>query len=431
MNPAQAVSSLIFVATLVIILSERLDATIVAMAGGAAMVTVGTAMGFYSQEQALRSVDFDTLGLLLGIMILALLLEKTGFFQYMAILAGKLSRGNPWVLLIMLGSTTTLLSTVMPNVTVIVLIVPVTILIAEILGISPVPLLMAEALFSNTGGVATLVGDPPNVMIASAAGFSFNDFLTHTAPLVLMCLLAALIVLRVVYRAELGEPPKNVEALMRLDERQALTDPRGMNKVLIVLGMVILLFLVQGPLGLTSAFIALAGAAAGLVWVRPSMEETLKGMEWSLLLFFAGLFVTVGGLEAAGVLDLLASVVAAVAQANLLLASVSVLVGAALVSTVVNNVPLTIALIPMVAGVGDLGVPTSPLWWALALGAGLGGNATIMGATPNMVAVALSQKTRVPITSRLWMRAGLPVMIVTCFVATVLFVVFFGWMKTP
>lgn len=395
------------------------------------MVTVGTAMGFYSQEQALRSVDFDTLGLLLGIMILALLLEKTGFFQYMAILAGKLSRGNPGLLLIMLGSTATLLSTVVPNVTVILLIAPVTILIAEILGISPVPLLMAEALFCNTGGVATLVGDPPNVMIASAAGFSFNDFLTHTAPLVLMCLLAALIVLRLVYRAELGEPPKNVEALMRLDEHQALTDPRGMKKVLIVLGTVILLFVVQGPLGLRSAFIALAGAAAGLVWVRPSMEETLKGMEWSLLLFFAGLFVTVGGLEAAGVLGLLASVVAALAQANLLLASVSVLVGAALVSTVVNNVPLTIALIPVVAGVGDLGVATSPLWWALALGAGLGGNATIMGATPNMVAVALSQRTRVPITSRLWMRAGLPVMIVTCFVASVLFVVFFGWMKTP
>jgi len=430
-SPAQAVSSLIFVATLVIILSERMDATIVAMAGGAAMVTVGTAMGFYSQEEALRSVDFDTLGLLLGIMILALLLEKTGFFQYMAILAGKLSRGNPGLLLIMLGSTATLLSTVVPNVTVILLIAPVTILIAEILGISPVPLLMAEALFCNTGGVATLVGDPPNVMIASAAGFSFNDFLTHTAPLVLMCLLAALIVLRLVYRAELGEPPKNVEALMRLDEHQALTDPRGMKKVLIVLGTVILLFVVQGPLGLRSAFIALAGAAAGLVWVRPSMEETLKGMEWSLLLFFAGLFVTVGGLEAAGVLDLLASVVAALAQANLLLASVSVLVGAALVSTVVNNVPLTIALIPVVAGVGDLGVATSPLWWALALGAGLGGNATIMGATPNMVAVALSQRTRVPITSRLWMRAGLPVMIVTCFVASVLFVVFFGWMKTP
>lgn len=431
MSPAQAVSSLIFLVTLLTILSERLDATIVAMAGGAAMVTVGTAMGFYSQEQALQSVDFDTLGLLLGIMILALLLEKTGFFQYMAILAGKLSRGNPILLLIMLASTATLLSTVVPNVTVILLIVPVTILIAEILGISPVPLVMAEALFCNTGGVATLVGDPPNVMIASAAGFSFNDFLAHTAPLVLVSCLAALIVLRLVYRAELGEPPKNVEALMRLDENQALTDPHGMKKVLIVLGTVILLFLVQGPLGLTSAFIALAGAAAGLVWVRPSMEETLKSMEWSLLLFFAGLFVAVGGLEAAGVLDLLAGVLAGLAQVNLVLASIYVLVGAALVSTVVNNVPLTIALIPMIAGVGDLGVATSPLWWALALGAGLGGNATIMGATPNMVAVALSQKTRWPITSRVWTRAGLPVMIVTCFVASVLFVVFFGWMKTP
>jgi len=430
-SAAQAVASLIFLVTLAIVLSERLDGTIVAMAGGAAMVAMGTVMGFYSQEQALRAVDFNTLGLLLGMMILTLLLQKTGFFQYMAIVAGKLSGGDPWRLLIMLGTTATLLSTVVPNVTVIVLIVPVTILIAEILGISPVPLLVAEALFCNTGGVATLVGDPPNVMIASVAGFSFSDFLTHTAPLVLVSWLAALIVLRLVYRVELRERPKNVEALMRLDQHEALTDPRSMRKVLTVLGMVILLFIVQGQLGLTSAFIALSGAVASLVWVRPSVEETLKGMEWSMLLFFAGLFVTVGGLEAAGVLGLLASVVAALAQANLLMASVFVLVGAALVSTVVNNVPLTIALIPMVMGVGRLGVATSPLWWALALGAGLGGNATIIGATPNMVAVALSQRTRAPITSHLWMRAGLPVMIVTCLVSSVLFVVFFAWMKTP
>jgi len=427
----QVVASVLFVATFAMVLSDRVDRTIAAMTGGAAMVAVGKMMDFYSQEQALRAVDFNTLGLLLGIMILSFLLEKTGFFQYLAILAGKLSRGDPWLLLILLGTTTTLLSTVLPNVTIIVLIVPVTILIAEILGISPVPLLIGEALLSDTGGVATLVGDPPNVMIASAAGFSFNDFLTHTAPLVIMAWLAALIILRIVFRSELSEGPKNIEALMRLNEREALADPVGMRKVLIVLGAVVLLFFVHGQLGLTPAFIALGGATAALLWVHPSVEETLKGMEWSILVFFAGLFVTVGGLEAAGVLDLLAGAVAGLAQANLLVASICMLLFAAVVSAVVANIPFTIALIPVIQRLGHLGVATSPLWWALALGAGFGGNGTIIGSASNVVAVALSEKTRTPITWKVWMRAGLPVMVATCLVAGVLFAVFFSWMSTP
>ena len=431
MTAAQVVATLIFLVTFVMVLSDRVDRTIVAMAGATAMVGAGTVMGFYSQEEALGSVDFNTLGLLLGIMILALLLERTGFFQYSAILAGKLSRGNPWLLLVVLGTTTTLLSTVLPNVTIIVLIAPVTILIAEILGITPVPLLIAEALLSDTGGVATLVGDPPNVMIASAAGFSFTDFLTHTAPLVLMAWLAALIILRIVFRTELRERSKNIEALMSLDENEALSDPASMRKILVVLGVVILLFFVHGQLGLTPAFIALGGAASAMLWVRPSVEETLKGMEWSILLFFAALFVTVGGLEAAGMLNLLADAVAGLAQANLLLASIALLLTAAVVSAVVANIPFSIALIPVIQRIGQLGVATSPLWWALALGAGFGGNGTIIGSSSNVVTVALSEKTHTPITSKIWMRAGLPVMIVTCLVGSVLFVVFFNWMKTP
>jgi Na+/H+ antiporter NhaD/arsenite permease-like protein len=427
----QVVAGLVFTVTFVMVLSDRVDRTIVAMAGAAAMVALGTLMGFYSQEEALRAIDFNTLGLLLGIMIMALLLEKTGFFKYIAILAGKLSLGRPQLLLIVLGTTTTLLSTVLPNVTIIVLVAPVTILIAEILGISAIPLLIGEALLSNTGGVATLVGDPPNVMIASAGGLSFNDFLTHTAPLVVMAWLAALIILSIVFHTQLSESPKNIEALMHLDEHEALADPDSMKKTLLVLGMVVLLFFVQGQLGLTPAFIALGGAAVALLWVRPSMEETLQRIEWSLLLFFAALFVTVGGVEAAGLLGLLASGVAGVAQANLLLASVSLLLIAAVVSAVVANIPLTIALIPVIQRMGGLGITTTPLWWALALGAGFGGNGTIVGSASNLVTVALSEKTHAPITSRIWMRAGLPVMIVTCVVGSILFGIFFAWMKTP
>ncbi len=431
MTAGQAIAALVFGVTFVMVLSDRVDRTIVAMVGAAAMVGLGTMMGFYSQEEALRAIDFNTLGLLLGIMILALLLEKTGFFRYTAILAGKLSLGRPQLLLIVLGTTTTLLSTVLPNVTIIVLVAPVTILIAEILGISAIPLLIGEALLSNTGGVATLVGDPPNVMIASAGGFSFNDFLTHTAPLVIMAWLAALIILSIVFHAQLNESPKNIEALMHLDEHEALADPGAMKKTLIVLGVVVLLFFVQGQLGLTPAFIALGGAALALLWVRPSVEETLQRIEWSLLLFFAALFVTVGGLDASGVLNLLAAGVVGLAQANLLLASVSLLLIAAVISAVVANIPLTIALIPVIQRLGGLGIATSPLWWALALGAGFGGNGTIIGSASNLVTVALSEKTHAPITSRIWMRAGLPVMIVTCVVGSILFGIFFTWMKTP
>ncbi len=431
MTTAQVVSSVIFVITFVLILSERVHRTIVAMAGAAVMVAVGMVMGFYSQEQALHAIDFNTLGLLLGIMILALLLERTGFFQYVAILAGKLSRGNPWFLVIILGTATTLLSTVLPNVTIIVLIAPVTIMIAEILRISPVPLLMAEALLSDTGGVATLVGDPPNVMIASAAGLTFNDFLTHTAPLVLIAWLAALLILRVVFRSELAGKPKNIEALTRLDENEALHDPASMRKIVAVLGVVILLFFVHGQLQLTPAFIALGGAAAGLLWVRPDVEEMLRDTEWGILLFFAALFVVVGGLETSGVLELLAGTVAGLAQRNLLVASVLLLLVAAIASAVVANIPFTIALIPVIKQLGRLGIPASPLWWALALGAGFGGNGTIIGSASNVVTVALSEKTRTPITSRTWMRAGLPVMIATCLVGSMLFALFFGWMSTP
>jgi len=427
----QVVAGLIFAATFGLILSERIHRTIVAMIGAAVMLLAGMLLGFFTQEQALLAVDFNTLGLLLGMMILVRLLQQTGFFRYVAILTGKRSRGSPWRLLIILGVATTVLSMFLDNVTTVVLIVPITILIAEILGIAPTPLLMAEALLSNVGGVATLVGDPPNVAIGSAAGFTFAAFLTHLAPIVLVAWPAALLVLWVAFRRELAIKPKNIEAFLHLNEREALEDPAGMRKTLIVLAGVILLFFLQGALGLRPSTIALVGAAAALLWVRPDIEEALKQIEWSVLLFFAGLFIITGGLEATGLLRLLADIVAESAQTNLLGASLLLLWLAAIVSAVVDNIPFTIALIPVIQELGGLGIGVAPLWWALALGAGLGGNGTPIGATANVITVALSAKTRTPITTRIWVRSGLPVMLVTCIIASLLFALFFGWMSTP
>jgi Na+/H+ antiporter NhaD/arsenite permease-like protein len=431
MTTPQIAAGGLFIITLAVILSERLHRTTAAGIGAALMIIIGTELEFYSQEEALRSIDFNTLGLLLGMMIMVRLLEETGFFQYIAILTGKWSGGQPWILLVILGATTSLLSMVLDNVTTVILIAPVTILIADILGLSPVPFLMAEAMLSNTGGVATLVGDPPNVIIGSAAEFSFNDFLTHLAPIVLFAWVAALAALRYLFRRELAAQPKNIQALLKLDEHEALKNRANARKLLIILGLVIVLFFFHGPLHFLPATIAMGGAALALFWVRTNVEETLSHLEWGVLLFFAGLFVMVGGLEASGLLGLLATGIMGLAQNNLWLASLVILWVATIVSAAVDNIPFTIAMAPIIQRLAAVGVPVSPLWWALALGAGFGGNGTPLGATANVVVISMSERTSTPISMRHWLKVGTPVMLVTSIVATILFIILFEWMKTP
>ena len=422
------VSGFIFLITFVAILRERVDRTIIAMAGAGAMLIVGLLLGFYSQESALLSIDFNTLGLLLGMMILVSMLSDTGFFQYLAILTAKRSQGDPWKLLLILGGITTVLSMFLDNVTTLVLIAPVSILIAEILGISPIPFLISEALLSNTGGVATLVGDPPNIMIGSAANFSFNDFLIRLAPIVAVAWIAAVLLLRWLFRRELSQKSTQVAALEHLDEKEALHDRKSFKRILVVLGAVILFFFLHTLVHLSPAVIALLGAAAALLWVQPDVEKVLKEVEWGVLLFFGALFVLVGGIEASGLLGQLATGLTGLAQSNLMLSGVALIWGAAALSAVVDNIPLTIVMIPIIQSLGALGVDITPLWWALALGAGFGGNGTPIGSTANVIAVKLSERTRNPITTQLWLRTGLPVMLVVCAVATVLYILTFQFM---
>lgn len=428
MTIPQIVSAVIFLITFIAILSERVDRAIVGMAGAGVMVVAGMSLDFYSQEEALASVDFNTLGLLMGMMVLVALLAKSGFFQYVATLTAKWSGGNPWRLMLMLGAITTVLSMFLDNVTTIVLIVPVTILIAEILGVSAIPYLMAEALLSNTGGVATLVGDPPNILIGSAAGLNFNDFLIHLAPIVAVAWLGAILTLRFLFREDLQKTPEDVEALLHLDEREALKDTQLLRRVLIVLGGVILLFFLHATFHLSPAFVALLGAAAALLWVQPDVEEVLKDVEWSVLLFFGALFVVVGGLEASGALESLAETVTVFAQADVRLAGIALIWGAAILSAIVDNIPFTIVMIPIIQDLGLLGVDIGPLWWALALGAGFGGNGTPIGSTANIITIKFSERTRHPITTPLWLRKGLPVMLVVCVIGSILYALTFSTM---
>jgi Na+/H+ antiporter NhaD/arsenite permease-like protein len=422
---AGILSSLLFIATLFLIFSERLNRTIASLAGAVAMVALGLIFGFYSEEQALTTIDFNTIGLLLGMMIIVSILEPTGFFQYLAVRVGKQSGGKPIRLLVLLGSITTVLSMFLDNVTTVVLIVPVTILICEILGLNPQPYLMAEAILSDTGGVATLIGDPPNILIGSAAGLSFVDFLTHSLPIVIVVWLVALAMLRYLFRKELSQVPTNLDALAELKPENALKDPRTAKKVIFVIAIAILLFFLEEILHIRPALVALSASAIILVWVRPSIQEALKRIQWDVLLFFAALFVCIGGLQAAGVMQALAGLIAHAQNLPPVVLGLILLWGVAFLSAVVDNVPITIALIPVIQGLGSAGIPAAPLWWALVFGAGFGGNGTIIGSTANIVVASLSEKTHSPITPRVWNKRGLPVMLGTCLVTSVLYMMLF------
>jgi len=420
-------SSVIFLVSLFLILSERMNRSITAIAGSALIVVLGRVLGFYSEQSALEAIDFNTLGLLFGMMILVAMLEPTGFFEYLAVLAARSSGGRPVRLFILLCIITTVLSMFLDNVTTVVLIAPVTILISEIIGVSALPFLMAEALLANTGGVATLVGDPPNVLIGSAAGLSFNDFLIYSMPIVLVCWFGALMVLLFLFRRELSKRPRSVKAIMRLNPAETLNHPDTARRILVVLGGAILFFFLHHALHVSPSLVALSAAAVALVLVQPNLQEVLKRIEWSVLIFFSSLFVMVGGLEHAGVMQAVIGSLYRLTHIPPLAFGVGLIWVVAALSAVVDNVPITIALIPVIKGLGESGMDITPLWWALAFGAGFGGSGTIIGSTANIIVATLSEKTRHPITSALWNRRGLPVMVLTCAIASILYAIMYDW----
>jgi len=420
-NLSFVVSTAIFAITFVFILTEKIHRTVIALFGSVIMVIAGMYYKFYSPEQALHAIDFNTIGLLLGMMIIVAILEKTGFFQYLAIVAAKKTKGNPWKLVVVLGVTTALISLVMNNVTTVILIAPVTIIIARLLKISPVPILMAEALLSNAGGIATLVGDPPNIMIGSAAHFSFNDFLTHVALIVVIACIAILFTFKFVFKNELKQEPENIDSLMKMNEKEAMKDVKTLKKIIFVLTLVIALFFLHSSFHMPPSMVALLGASLAFIMVSPKKDPQpiLEKVEWSVLLFFAALFIIVGGLEHAGVLNKLASEIAGFTNGNIIMAAIFILWISAIMSAIVDNIPFTVAMIPVISYLETQGISVNILWWALALGVGFGGNGTPIGSTANVVVVAKSEQTDTPITFRSWMKAGASATLATLVVSTI------------
>jgi Na+/H+ antiporter NhaD/arsenite permease-like protein len=410
---------LIFLGAYVLIATEKWVSRTAAALGGAALVLalgITDAHGaFFSEESG---VDWNVVFLLLGMMIIVSVLRDTGIFEYLAIWAAKRARGRPFPLMVLLILITAVASALLDNVTTVLLVAPVTILLCQRLALPVVPYLLAEVFASNIGGTATLVGDPPNIIIASRGGLSFNDFLVHLTPVVLVLLVLLIGLCRWLFADAFHSDEDKVAAILALDEREAIKDERLLVQSLIVLGVVLVAFVLSHGLGYAPSVVALLGAGLLIAVTRVSTGTALQDVEWETLAFFMGLFVMVGGLVNAGVLDALAGGIAGFADDDPLAFTGVLLWGSGLLSGIVDNIPFVAAMSPVVADIiGPDGAPQH-LWWALALGADLGGNATLIGASANVVVAGIAARNGTPISFWRFTRYGLVIAAATLAVST-------------
>ncbi len=404
----------------VLIATERIHRVTAALGGAAVMLALGITdaeAAFFSTESG---VDWNVVFLLLGMMVLVGVLRQTGVFEYLAIWAVKRARGRPFRVMVILVVITAVGSALLDNVTTVLLIAPVTLLVCERLNVPVVPFLIAEALASNIGGTATLVGDPPNIIIASRAGLSFNDFLSVLAPLVVVLLVVFVGLCRILFRRAFVYDPRRVAAIMQLSEREAITDGRLLVKSLVVLGGVTVAFVLHTVLHLEPAVVALLGAGLLVAIAKVPVPDTLREVEWPTLAFFMGLFVMVGGLINTGVIETVSKAAAEATEGKLLLTSMVLLWASAVLSAIVDNIPYVATMSPIVADLveaakagGGGGADPDVLWWSLALGADLGGNATAIGASANVVILGIAERNRHKISFWEFTKYGLVVAVVT------------------
>lgn len=425
------IALIIVIATYTLIFRETIHRTNAAIIGAVLMVGAGMLFGFYTQEQAIEAIDGNTLLLLMGMMMLITLMKPTGGFEYMAIFIGKTAKGSPLRLLIYLSLTVSLISMILNNVTIVIIFAPLTVLMCRMLKLNPLPYLMSEAIMSNIGGIATLIGDPPNLMIGSQANIDFMTFLIHMGPITSVVWIISMLTLLFIFREYLGSSNQK-DFDLNLDQTKAIKQPKRLKQILLILAIVVILFFVNHYLHLYPAYVALIGVGLALVLINPSPTELFGEVSWSVLIFFAGLFSIVGGLEASGLLSLIGMKLADIAKDpnSLLLTCLVLMWVSAALSAIIDNIPFTVTMIPIIQTFESQGVNITPLWWALVLGASLGGNGTHIGATANIICMSESEKFKdasARITPQIWLRKGLPVMIVSLTTSSIIFVVFFDF----
>jgi Na+/H+ antiporter NhaD/arsenite permease-like protein len=436
-NEAMLVSAIVLAVTFIGIFTEMLhglERMKVAAGGAVAMVIVGQVYGFYNPELAVEAVDWNVVFLLGAMMTVIAMMIPTGGFDMLAYRIANFSKGRLYLLLALIGTCVTVLSLLLDNVTTVVIFGPLIILIARAQKITPIPYLLAAALLSDTGGVATLVGDPPNLMIGSAANISFNDFAIHMVPPVFIAWIGVLILLKYLFKEELAETPADVA-----DYSVELKNPRVWNASIIILGIMVVLFMLHHTLHWEPWFVAAIGMVS-LMYVSRKiiMDNTFEHVEITLLVFFISLFMLVGGVEHSRFLMYIGNYITPFVQQDLLMATIILMWVGAIMSAAIDNIPFTAAMIPIILSMETVGINVTPLWWGLAIGVGMGGNGTHIGSTANVFIVTISERLArnendpsLRITPGLWFRKGLPVMLLTLVISTIFFIIFWDFLSKP
>lgn len=414
----------VFLIVILLIITERVHRTAAAMAG--AMVLILT--GVMSADKALSYIDFNTIGVLVGMMIFVAIVRRSGMFEYIAVRAAKAVHGDPWKIMVAFTLITAVLSAILDNVTTVLLVGPMSIAIARMLKIDPVPFLMGQILASNVGGTATLIGDPPNIMIGSAAHLSFMDFLENTGFAVLFILAVLILLMKIVYEKKIELGTVDTGAIEKLDPSKSITNRALMKKGIIVLICVIVGFMFHDKLGIESSVIALTAAAVMLIIGREDVNEAIQDVEWTTILFFMSLFVVVGGLTETGIIKELASKIIDATNGHPMVTMLVLLWASALLSSILDNIPFVATLIPLILAMQADGIDVTSFWWAISLGACLGGNGTMIGASANVVLSDISTKHGYPITFKSYLKVGMPFMLLSIVISTVFLVVKFDIM---
>lgn len=420
-----AIAVVIFLITYAVIVTEKINRAVIAMAGAAIMVL----LGILDVEEVFKHyIEWNTIALLVGMMIIVGITNKTGVFQYVAVKSAKAAKGNPIRILIILSLLTAVVSAFLDNVTTVLLLVPVTFSITKILGVNPVPYLISEVIASNIGGTATLIGDPPNIMIGSAnEHLTFNQFILHLTPVVAVILAVTLFLFYLMYRRQLKVNSKNLHELMELNENEYITKPALMKKSLFVLAITILGFVLHSAIHVEASVIAMAGATLLMLigLKEEDIEDAFQSVEWVSIFFFAGLFTLVGGLQKVGIIELLARKVLDVTGGNISLAAILILWVSGVASAFIDNIPFVATMIPLIKDMAEgLGLATnSPqinaLWWSLSLGACLGGNGTIIGASANVVVASLAAREGKGFSYMDFLKAGAPLTLVALIISNI------------
>ena len=419
---SQTIAIAIFLIVIIAIISEKVHRAAASVAGAVALML----FHILDVESAVGYIDFNTIGVLVGMMIFVAVIKCSGIFEYIAIKTAKIAKGDPWKIMMMFVIVTAVLSAFLDNVTTVLLIGPMTISITSILGLNPVPFLLTQIMASNIGGTATLIGDPPNIMIGSSAGLSFVDFILNTAPIVLVIMVVFIFMIKMIYGKKMDVAQSAIEQVMLLDEKKAIEDPVLLKKSVIMIGMVVLGFMLHSVINVESCVVALTAATIMMLIGKQDVENTIAEVEWTTIVFFTGLFVVVGGLVETGCIDKLANIIISVSADKPIMTILILLFASALLSCILDNIPFVATLIPLIIVMGESGVDVMPLWWAISLGACLGGNGTIIGASANVVLTGISAKHGHPISFNQFFKLGFPTMIISVLISAVYLVLRYG-----